>query len=730
VLAILLAFAVAVGGGVAIGHPKVDPGLLEGSPAAAVPREFLPQAGVHLDDGRVLAVVEHEGASGELAARLAELGARPEGTREGLVEAWLPRESLAEAAELPGVRYIRRPHVPVPLSEREPRLVTEGVTLLGASRFHAAGILGQDVTVAVIDVGFGGLTNAYRAGEIAQDVVIESLDYTRNGLELGGPHGTGVAQIVHNMAPKANLHLARIGNEVQLDRAVRDCVDRGVDIIVHSVGWVNTDFGDGTGVIADTVRRATDAGILWVNAAGNHATRHWLGTPEIGPQGWLEFEPGVKELAVVVDVPSEIHIALTWDEWPQASSDFDLFLFDPRGNEVASSRRTQDGDAPPTEFVAHFAERGRYTVRVRAERATEPVPIEIFSLGHDLEPYIPESSILAPGNVAEVLTVGAIGLGNWDTGPQQPYSSQGPTNDGRLKPDIMGPDTVRNFAYPRFTGTSAAAPHVAAGAALLLSQARRDGEDVTSEQLKEPLLRWAVDMGVPGADPVYGHGRIRLLVEQARAERAIRTPQEDAPAPGETVTVEVTVRMPATQVGGMELRETLPEGLEGAIEDRGGADFAEDGRELTWRWDVLTPGEERTVRYSVPIPEGFPSGSYELSGELNQDPVGGQAQLEIGASPAELSVEAVCRPNPVRDGQGAQFSVTGVDVWELRLRVHDTSGRTIYDSDWQPGPTYQWNLQDNQGRIVAGGIYLYWVEINTADGQTVRTGVERLLVVR
>ena len=71
-----------------------------------------------------------------------------------------------------------------------------------------------------------------------------------------------------------------------------------------------------------------------------------------------------------------------------------------------------------------------------------------------------------------------------------------------------------------------------------------------------------------------------------------------------------------------------------------------------------------------------------------------------------------------------------MEAWELRLRVHDLAGRLVYDSGWQPGPSYQWNLQDDRGRMVAGGVYLYWVEVRGAEGRTARSGVERLLVVR
>lgn len=683
-------------------------------------------SGVHVDsEGFVLAVVETRktdlGTVGELISR----GARVVGTCGSLLKAWLPGERLYEVARLPSVQYIRRPLVPIPLELAEPRLATEGVALLGATLFHAKGVLGQGVRVGVIDVGFGALTHAVRAGEIDPGSVVWTRDYTGQGMEGPSTHGTAVAQVVHNIAPRASLYLAAIADEVDLGLAVADCIAQGVDIIVHSVGWANTEFGDGTGVVSDLVKRAAAAGVLWVNAAGNHAQRHWVGTPRIGGDGWVEFEPGVRELELVVEMPGLVQVALTWNEWPQATSDFDLYLVAAGGAVVAMSRSEQSGEAPPAEFVNYFAERGRYKVRVRAVRVQRLVAVRIFSLGHDLQPYVARSSILAPGNAHEALTVGVVGLRNWTTGPQQPYSSQGPTYDGRIKPDLVGLDGVRNFVYPVFWGSSAAAPHVAGMAALLLCQARLRGEAVDPNGLRELLGRWAVDLGDPGPDPVYGEGRLRVYVEATYAQRTVSGPT----GPGGSVSVGVTVRMPATQVGGVELRETPPAGMEALVVEEGGATVSLEGLEIVWRWAVLHPGEERRVAYRVVVPPGHPPGRYEVRGVANGDPVRGDGVIIVNGGPV-LPLRVVSAPNPAVGSGPVTFTPQGLAAVELRLWVYDLSGRAVYDSGWQPGPTYQWSLQDDRGRVVAGGVYLYWVEVRTADGRSQRSGLGRLLVVR
>ncbi|KPK83380.1 MAG: hypothetical protein AMS27_13090, partial [Bacteroides sp. SM23_62_1] len=106
---------------------------------------------------------------------------------------------------------------------------------------------------------------------------------------------------------------------------------------------------------------------------------------------------------------------------------------------------------------------------------------------------------------------------NWATGPQEDFSSQGPTNawagsSARIKPDICGPDGVSGYAYGSspmygpFYGTSAAAPHVAGAAALILSL----NPGLSPDQLQSLIESNAIDMGDTGKDNIYGWGKIDL----------------------------------------------------------------------------------------------------------------------------------------------------------------------------------------------------------------------------
>ncbi|TCI92160.1 S8 family serine peptidase [Tenacibaculum sp. M341] len=93
-------------------------------------------------------------------------------------------------------------------------------------------------------------------------------------------------------------------------------------------------------------------------------------------------------------------------------------------------------------------------------------------------------------------------------------SSEGPTDDFRIKPDITGNGTgvystyeTSNTAYNTITGTSMASPNVA-GSLLILQQHHNNvnGSFMRAATLKGLALHTADDAGVSGPDAVFGWG--------------------------------------------------------------------------------------------------------------------------------------------------------------------------------------------------------------------------------
>ena len=70
------------------------------------------------------------------------------------------------------------------------------------------------------------------------------------------------------------------------------------------------------------------------------------------------------------------------------------------------------------------------------------------------------------------------------------------------------PNFYGNACYSTIQGTSMATPHVSGVAALIIS---RFGRRATPSFVYDRLRSTADDLGLPGADPFFGYGRVNTL---------------------------------------------------------------------------------------------------------------------------------------------------------------------------------------------------------------------------
>lgn len=112
------------------------------------------------------------------------------------------------------------------------------------------------------------------------------------------------------------------------------------------------------------------------------------------------------------------------------------------------------------------------------------------------------------GSSKNVITVGAVS----NNGAMTSYSSFGPADDGRIKPDLVANGDALTSTCPTSTyctrgGTSMATP-VVSGAVALIAQrdAQEMGTDPTPEMIKALLTGSAFELGANGPEYSYGWG--------------------------------------------------------------------------------------------------------------------------------------------------------------------------------------------------------------------------------
>jgi hypothetical protein len=483
--------------------------------------EILAEAGNILTSGGAWATAQlAELAAQALQLDIHRLGGQVLATNCGWVEAAVPYSALDSLFLSPNLRYIRSPLRPVPQE-----VTSEGVQRVGAAlwqsqpSFHAT----DPVKVAILDVGFQDYKSLLGNELPPQDQVTVRSFRDDNDIEAGVKHGAACAEIVHDLAPEAQLYLVNFADSDGHARAVDWLINQKVQVISYSIGWFNAGAGDGSGPICDDVEAAAAAGIIWAGSAGNYAIDHWEGTfSDTDGDGWNNFSGADELLEFDVPAASDLGAFLNWDDWGTwngrdysgSNQDYDLYLYIWNSalntwNLVDQSIAAQTGWQWPVEelYYYHDPVRTKWGVAIRKSHATRNCKLELFldrAGSLPIEYNVPEGSLAVPADSPSHVTAGAT---DWSDDSYHYYSSRGPTHDGRLKPIFAAPSGVSTKTYGNrnFYGTSASAPHVAGAFALLLSRT-----PYTPQEVLDLLIPRALDLGPAGPDYQFGYGRLKL----------------------------------------------------------------------------------------------------------------------------------------------------------------------------------------------------------------------------
>jgi len=463
---------------------------------------------VHFDDT----------VSAPMIAALVSAGARIANVGAEDVEVYVSADRLTALTDIAGVHSIR------PILAAEPSgYVSPAVALHGSDAWQTAGFTGSGIKVGIIDAGFTGL--AARLGTDLPATVhahcyttIGSFTVDLAGCDNGQTHGSAVAETVFDMAPGIDLYIASTDSPLDVRAAAAWMTANGVRIINASFTSGNIFDGPGDGTSPDggssygAVNQAIAAGALWVNAAGNLGDSGWTGAwTDANTNGWLEFANGDERNSVTLAAGQDITVAIRWaDPWGASSNDYDLALYS-GSTLVRSSKDRQAGTGDPYEYLSYVAPAdGTYGIAInRVSGAATPrmqLLVYVPGGGNGLAYQVPAGTLPSPTDSANpgMVTVGAVDVAQ--SSMIEPYSSRGPTLDGRAKPDLVAADCAPTTISQVFCGTSEAAPFVTGAAAQVLQAYPA----LTPSQLAEWLRSHAVPLGNPAPNSIFGWGRLNL----------------------------------------------------------------------------------------------------------------------------------------------------------------------------------------------------------------------------
>jgi subtilisin family serine protease len=336
---------------------------------------------------------------------------------------------------------------------------------------------GQGLTVGVWDAGWIRATHREFGGRVTVKDLGGELDY--HSTHVGGTVGAaGIAPEAKGMAPAVRLHSYEWTTDAaEMTAAGANDPNQSTFRLLVS----NHSYGNVTG---------------WMDGdwSGNYGL-HWFGV-------WGERED--RGFGLYTEEAAD------WDKI--VCTDPYLLPFVAAGNDR--------GDPSPSEGRTFYylidpenPENAASWSSATYDPATGPLPDSHKEGGFDtISTFACAKNLMLIGAVNDAVTDGERDL---TRATMTDFSVWGPTDDGRIKPDIvangfslLSTSDAGDEEYLFLTGTSMATPNAAGSAVLLIELFERlfPGQDMLASTLKALIIHTADDLGNPGPDYRFGWG--------------------------------------------------------------------------------------------------------------------------------------------------------------------------------------------------------------------------------
>jgi hypothetical protein len=335
--------------------------------------------------------------------------------------------------------------------------------------------LKKRVKIAILDKGFYGYE--YELGKSLP----KDTKYFKGPVEtpedLKVEHGLAMAQIVTALMKKPDLYLYNAYGYSNLKASIEDLIDQKVDLVLYSEVWEFGGNRNGKGFINALVTQATEAGITWVNAAGNFEQTSFTSAIETLEDDWIKLPDQNHSLKVICNSKDKcpLRAVLSWNDFkddPEQGTDKDLdfALTDDFLNILETSALKQTSDPKetrpgyssyPRETIVKELEPGTYFLRIKNRSdnfdEADELFIAISGEGLTVPSHTPGQSLLNPADHPEVMTVGALD------------SERSSYNRDLNKPNLLTLSTVKT-PDGEFRGSSNSAAFVAGALGLVKSR--------------------------------------------------------------------------------------------------------------------------------------------------------------------------------------------------------------------------------------------------------------------